>query len=302
MEKGYVISDERFHSFLVRRLLYLIQETDNYMKVNYNPRKYSYLEWKRVYLNVLMDEIHPYIYSFQGIPHDKIYAEIRETLEEELRDKMKETYEEHYLRESVDIGIKRRGDEIFALARTTYPYLYPCDYNREDYVDAILKDVHDVVTDDYLSLDNVSGYREFLKVVHGDHFLFHWDYNCKDQINESDNVKDKDYKFGDKMLDQSYDRGLTQVLNSDVLKKIYPMIERAEVFYFESFNRMFVRIYVNDPEMNGDNMYKKGLDPHYLIDNHLMKFLPYFGYDSEMGRTGFIIYGPNKNIISRWMS
>ena len=301
MKKGYVISHDRFHKFIVRRLLYFIEETDNYMKINYPPRKYPFEEWKRVYLYVLMDEIHPFLYSFEGIPHQNIYDEINLTLSNTLSDKMEKMYYDTPISESVSPSVKRRGEEFFRLARNTYPYLYPCDYNREGYVDSILIDIGEVLWDDsYFDLD-VGEVRDYLRHVHGDHFLFHWDYNCKDQINESDYVKDKADKFGDKMLEQSYDRGLSQLVNSDVFKKIYPMIERAEVFYFKFFNRIFVRLYVNDPEMNGDNMYNKGLDPHYLIDNHLTKFLPYFGYDKEIG-TGFIVSGPDKNIISRWLS
>lgn len=302
MRKGYVISDDSFHKFIVRRLMSFIDETDDYMMINFHPTKYNYPEWQRVYLNVLMDEIHPFLYGFKNIPHDKIYDEIRDTLTVALKEKMKSLYNSKRISESVSVGVKRRGDRLFSLARTTYPYLHPCDFDRENYVDNILRDLTEIVMDDYPVGVDLSDASEYVRKVHGDHFLFHWDYNCDGAIiNESQYYPDVKDKSVEELMLKSFDRGLTQLLNSNVFKDIYPMIEKAEVYYLEDLNRIVVRIFVDDPEMTKDNMYNRGLDPHYLIDNHLMKFLPYFNYPKSV-RTGFVVMGPDKKHISDWIS
>jgi hypothetical protein len=155
MNKGFVISDERFHNFLVRRLISFIEETDDYIMVNYNPGDYAYPEWERVYLNVLMDEIHPFLYRFKDIPHDRIYDEIKRTLTIVLKDKMKSMYDANRISESVGISVKRRGIELFKSARDTYPYLYPCDYDRDSYIQSILDAFEDITMGYSLELENM---------------------------------------------------------------------------------------------------------------------------------------------------
>jgi hypothetical protein len=299
VKKGYVISHDRFHKFIVRRLLYFIEETDNYMKINYPPRKYPFEEWKRVYLYVLMDEIHPFLYSFEGIPHQNIYDEIQLTLSNTLSDKMEKMYYDTPISESVSPSVKRRGEEFFRLARNTYPYLYPCDYNREGYVDSILIDIGEVLWDDsYFDLD-VGEVRDYLRHVHGDHFLSHWDYNCSSDVIKESTPVIKNKSIEDKVM-KAYDRGLSKLLNSDVIKDIYPMIDRSEVFYLEDDNLLILRVFLNDPEIDENNMYSKGFDPHYLMDVHLTKFLPYFDYKSTINKA-FVLYGPNGENITSWL-
>jgi hypothetical protein len=42
-------------------------------------------------------------------------------------------------------------------------------------------------------------------------------------------------------------------------------------------------------------MYDANFDPHYLIDFHLKKYLPYFNIDKV--RFDFIVWGPDGDII-----
>jgi len=79
---------------------------------------------------------------------------------------------------------------------------------------------------------------------------------------------------------------------------IYPMIEHIDAYDIEGINRLILRIYVSDPEMTKDNMYQKELDPYYLIDYHLKKYLPYFNIPRNY-KFGFVVVGPDGNIIHR---
>ena len=52
-------------------------------------------------------------------------------------------------------------------------------------------------------------------------------------------------------------------------------------------------------ELNNENMYQKGLDPHYLIDRYLAKFLPYFNVPRTK-KVHYVIIGPNSEVIDKW--
>jgi hypothetical protein len=141
--------------------------------------------------------------------------------------------------------------------------------------------------------------RDYLRHVHGDHFLFHWDYNCSSDVIKESTPVIKNKSIEDKVM-KAYDRGLSKLLNSDVIKDIYPMIDRSEVFYLEDDNLLILRVFLNDPEIDENNMYSKGFDPHYLMDVHLTKFLPYFDYKSTINKA-FVLYGPNGENITSWL-
>ena len=48
------------------------------------------------------------------------------------------------------------------------------------------------------------------------------------------------------------------------------------------------------------NMYEKGLDPHYLIDIHLAKYLPYFSVPRST-KIGFVVIGPDGKKIKSYL-
>ena len=91
------------------------------------------------------------------------------------------------------------------------------------------------------------------------------------------------------------DRPLTKFMNSKTIKDIYPMIDKIEVHNID-FLGLILKIFVDDEEMEPSNMYEKGLDPYYLIDYHMAKVLPYFSIPPST-RKGFVIIGPNMNVI-----
>ena len=62
-----------------------------------------------------------------------------------------------------------------------------------------------------------------------------------------------------------------------------------------------LKIYVNDPDMTTTlSMYNNGMDPHYLVDEHMIGLLKIFGISSRdinqiyitvIGNDGEVIYG-----------
>lgn len=99
-------------------------------------------------------------------------------------------------------------------------------------------------------------------------------------------------------VDAHINKSLTKLMNNDLIKEIYPMIEKVEVYEWDFL--IIVKINVNDPEMTESNMYERGLDPHYLIDKHMSKFLPYYSVNKHK-KIGFVVVGVDGNVIDRWV-
>jgi hypothetical protein len=100
--------------------------------------------------------------------------------------------------------------------------------------------------------------------------------------------------------DVKLEKGLTKLLNSEIFKNIYPMIDNIEVYDLKPVNSTHLVIRVNDPEMTKDNMYERGMDPHYLIDRHLASFLPYYGVPRSK-LIGFTLIGPGNKTIDTYI-
>ena len=66
----------------------------------------------------------------------------------------------------------------------------------------------------------------------------------------------------------------SKLINSDVLKSIYPMLDNIDIVKvndnpnFIGYD-MSLNIFLNDPSINKNNMYAKDFDPHYLVEKHL---------------------------------
>jgi hypothetical protein len=102
-------------------------------------------------------------------------------------------------------------------------------------------------------------------------------------------------------MQQHLHKGLNKFLTSSKIggdiMDIYPMITNIEVYDLEELiGSIVLRIYVDDSEMTSKNMYEKGLDPHYLIDHHLAKYLPYFSVPKST-KIGFVVIGPDGKTI-----
>lgn len=100
---------------------------------------------------------------------------------------------------------------------------------------------------------------------------------------------------------------LNKLVNSDYIKKVYPMIDRIETKvdwdkdFSLPFYDIYIKIYVNDPDMvDYHTMYERGLDPHYLIDKYIVYLLQYINISTRdisqiyilvIGDDGEVIYG-----------
>jgi hypothetical protein len=105
------------------------------------------------------------------------------------------------------------------------------------------------------------------------------------------------------MIDNFQIKGLEKLANSGVIKDIYPMVDRISIrnddYETERGNRRIsVDIFLNNELITKENMYDMELDPHYLIDYHLKKYLPYFNIDKVF--FDFIVWGPDGDIIYSW--
>lgn len=104
------------------------------------------------------------------------------------------------------------------------------------------------------------------------------------------------------MIEQYQIDGLNKLVNSSVIKDIYPMVDRIDISQDGVFGmpdgkyyRLDIDIHLNNPDIDHNNMYDMGFDPHYLVDYHLRKYLPYFNIDKVI--IDFIVWGPEGNVI-----
>lgn len=114
----------------------------------------------------------------------------------------------------------------------------------------------------------------------------------------------KHYQIANSKLDEVakyINKPLTKYVNQSNIKDIYPMVDHIDVYELEDIGYFILRIYVNDPEMDENNLYDKELDPHYLVDYHFKKFLPYIGIEPNK-KTGFAVVRPDGQVISKWMN
>ena len=111
------------------------------------------------------------------------------------------------------------------------------------------------------------------------------------------------------MIKEFQIKGLEKLLNSSEIKKIYPMVDKIIVHYEDTgasgfgidFDKLDFDIILNDPSITEENMYKKGLDPHYLVDHHIANYLPYMSINKKsVDLHRVIVWNPDGEIIFRW--
>jgi hypothetical protein len=112
------------------------------------------------------------------------------------------------------------------------------------------------------------------------------------------------------MIYQDYQiKGLEKLANSFAIKTIYPMVEEVKItrpddqLYLEQGREIWnIDIFVNDPKIvDSDSMYDAELDPHYLIDYHLVHLLPYLNIDQKkLPLMDFVVWNTDGNSIYSW--
>ena len=100
------------------------------------------------------------------------------------------------------------------------------------------------------------------------------------------------------------DENVTKIMNSDLIKGVYPMIDHIKVFLLWDGDEEYplydisLKIYLNDPDITTSNMYDKGLDPHYLVDNHMVLLLKFLGSSKhEIAQVYIRVIGPDGKVI-----
>lgn len=87
--------------------------------------------------------------------------------------------------------------------------------------------------------------------------------------------------------------GINKLVNSEIILGTYPEIDRIELK--EWMDRYLIcRIFLKDSDITSENMYQKGIDPHYLIDIKINEYLPYYGIDEYVIK-GFVVFAPTKS-------
>jgi hypothetical protein len=107
------------------------------------------------------------------------------------------------------------------------------------------------------------------------------------------------------MIDNYQIKGLEKLVNTGVIKDIYPMVDHIDISYnrelqHKVFNlgMLDVDIFLNDPTFNMSNMYMRDFDPHYLVEYHIKKYLPYFNIDKVI--MNFQVKDLDGNVITSY--
>ena len=98
-------------------------------------------------------------------------------------------------------------------------------------------------------------------------------------------------------------KSFTKILNSDLIKNVYPMVDHITISKFKDNPNfiaydMNIDIYLNDPTITKDNMYKREFDPHYLALKHLKNLSNYLGI--QIIRVGFKLFSPDGELLLNW--
>ena len=100
-------------------------------------------------------------------------------------------------------------------------------------------------------------------------------------------------------------KGFEKLINSDIIKNIYPMIDHIDVKDFtwnlngaNSGYLIRLDIVVDSPDMTEDNMYDFEFDPHYLVDKYIKDFSKYLSID--IYAIFFTVHNLEGNLIYEW--
>lgn len=110
-------------------------------------------------------------------------------------------------------------------------------------------------------------------------------------------------------IDDFQIKALDKLVNSGIIKNIYPMIDKIEVdvlnpdksgprLHFGRKPVINLKIFLNDPTITSENIWDSGdFDPFYLCDKYLRELLPYIGIDNNTTIIKFEVYSPESRLI-----
>jgi len=100
-------------------------------------------------------------------------------------------------------------------------------------------------------------------------------------------------------------KGLEKLINSDVIKSIYPMIDHIDIknvkFNSNNFKSGYIinlDIVVDNPDMTEDNMYDFDFDPHYLVDHYIRSLSQYLSIN--IFAIFFTVHNLEGDLIHEW--
>jgi hypothetical protein len=101
-------------------------------------------------------------------------------------------------------------------------------------------------------------------------------------------------------------KGLEKLVNTSVIKDIYPMVDHIEIRhdvidapgFGTDFELIEIDIFLNDSNITKKNMYQMDFDPHYLVDGHIRQYFKYFNIDKVI--VDFIVWSPDGTIVDSW--
>ena len=105
------------------------------------------------------------------------------------------------------------------------------------------------------------------------------------------------------MIEKLQINGLEKLLNSDVIKNIYPIVDKIEVHNSNKpldvlEDTLHLNIYLNQPIEYGDVFGNiPQFDEHWMVDHHVRRLLPYLGIDNDKTLIRFSVYDTNMDMI-----
>ena len=105
------------------------------------------------------------------------------------------------------------------------------------------------------------------------------------------------------MIENTQIKGLEKLLNSDVIKNIYPIVDKIEVHNSNKpldvlEDTLHLNIYLNQPIEYGDVFGNiPQFDEHWMVDHHVRRLLPYLGIDNDKTLIRFSVFNTNMDMI-----
>jgi hypothetical protein len=105
------------------------------------------------------------------------------------------------------------------------------------------------------------------------------------------------------MIENTQIKGLEKLLNSDVIKNNYPIVDKIEVHNSNKpldvlEDTLHLNIYLNQPIEYGDVFGNiPQFDEHWMVDHHVRRLLPYLGIDNDKTLIRFSVFNTNMDMI-----
>lgn len=111
-------------------------------------------------------------------------------------------------------------------------------------------------------------------------------------------------------IDDFQIKALDKLINSSIIRNIYPMIDNIEVdvvnldyaspsptLPWGTKSIVNLTIKLNDPTITSKNIWDTEFDPFYLTDKYIRELLPYIGIDNNGTVIRFVAYSPDGELI-----